>query len=321
MSKQTKIWMTIATFLIAFGLIMFTTVMAMHDWDFMKLNTVKYETNAYEIRDDFSNISLNTETADILFMPSDDGRCRVVCYEVQNEKHSASVQDDTLSINVHDERKWYEYIGIIRIGTPKITIYLPKSEYASLFIKESIGDIDIPSDFTFQNIDISSSTGDVTSFASASELMKVKTSTGNIRVEHISFHTLDLSASTGKVTISDSTGEGDIKIHVATSETDITNVQCENLISSGSTGDISLKNVIAKAKFSIERSTGDVDFDGCDAAEMFIKTDTGDVTGSLLSEKIFITQTDIGTIDIPKTTTGGTCEINTNTGDIRVDIR
>ena len=51
-----------------------------------------------------------------------------------------------------------------------------------------------------------------------------------------------------------------------------------------------------------------------------MKTDTGDVTGSLLSDKIFFAESDVGSVDVPKTTTGGVCEIRTDTGKIAITI-
>lgn len=319
MSKVTKIWLIIATSLVILGLIMFAVVMTVNHWDFTKLSTVKYETNTYQVSEEFSNISMKTETADILFAPSDDGMCRVVCYEIENEKHSVAVENGTLTVNVVDEREWYGYIGIM-LGTPQITVYLPQKEYNSLVINESTGDIEIPKDFKFEGIDISLSMGDVKSFASASELIKIETSTGDISVESISAGAIDLSASTGRVTVSDVICEADVKINVSTGGANLTDVSCMSLLSSGDMGNISLKNVIATEKFSIERSTGDVKFEKCDASKLFIKTNTGDVTGTLLSEKIFIVETDIGSIDVPKTMTGGKCEINTDTGDIKIEI-
>lgn len=77
-----------------------------------------------------------------------------------------------------------------------------------------------------------------------------------------------------------------------------------------------MSNVIATNKFSVERSTGDVKFSGCDADEIYVKTNTGNVTGSFRSNKVFITDT--GSIDVPKTVTGGRCKINTHTGDIKI---
>lgn len=320
MRKTTKIWIVIAASLVFVGLIMFAAVMSEYKWDFSKLSTGKYETNTYEISEEFSNLSMNTDTADIIFALSDDGKCRVECYEEEKAKHSVAVQENTLVIKMIDERTWYDYIGI-NFGSPKITVYLPKAEYASLFIKESTGDIEIPKNFKFEGVDISSSTGDVNFFASASKLIKIRTSTGNVCVENTSAETLDLSASTGRITVSNVICGGNANINVSTGRTNLNNIECKNLTSSGDTGDISLNHVIAAEKFSIKRSTGDVRFDGSDAAEILVETDTGDVTGTFLSEKIFFVETDTGSVDVPESITGGRCEITTDTGDIELDIQ
>lgn len=46
----------------------------------------------------------------------------------------------------------------------------------------------------------------------------------------------------------------------------------------------------------------------------------GNVKGTLLTNKVFITHTDTGRVNVPKTVTGGKCEINTDTGNIKIDI-
>ena len=317
MSKKTGL--VIATSLVTIGLIMFVAVMATCNWDFSELSTEKYETNTYELEERFSNISVDTDTSDILFVPTEGEICKVVCYENENVKHSVAVQNGTLIINVVDEREWYEYIGL-NLNTPKVTVYLPETDYSSLLIKGSTGDIEIQKTLRFLNIDISTSTGAVRSFASDSASIKIKTSTGSILVENTSSGTLELHVSTGEVNICNVACERDVNISVSTGKASITNVKCKNLYSTGDTGDIFLKDVIATESFSIERSTGDVTFINCDAAEISVVTDTGDVTGSLLTEKIFITQTDTGKIDVPRSTDGGKCDIQTDTGDISIRI-
>ena len=319
MGKATKIWIIIAASLVLIGCIVFGGVMSMLKWDFTKLSTNKYETSNYEINENFKNISIVTYTAHIVFIVSENQKSSVDCYEQNNVKHSVTVKDDTLLIEVFDTRKWYEHIGI-NFGTPKITVRLPQGEYGALLVKSSTGDVETSKDFTFESIDISGSTGDVTNYACASEAVKIKTTTGDISVENISASSLDLSVSTGRVTVSGASCEGDVKVGVSTGKTNLTNITCKNLNSTGNTGDISLKNVIATERFSIERSTGDVKFDGCDAAEIFAETDTGDVVGTLLSEKVFIPRTDTGKVDVPETATGGRCEITTDTGDIKITI-
>ena len=259
----------------------------------------EYETNVHEINEEVNSISIKTATAHIEFVPSDDGICKVVCYEEAKERHSIEVQNGTLTINVLNDKEWYDYIGF-NIDSPKITIYLPAAEYSSLVIEGSTGDIEISKDFVFKNIDVSLSTGDVKCYASADETIKIVTNTGNIYMESISATSLDLMVSTGRVTVSD--------------------IVCKNLISQGDTGDISLKNVISTEKISIERETGDVTLEASDAVEIFITTNTGDVKGSLLTDKVFITKTHTGRIDVPNSITGGRCEITTDTGDIKISI-
>ena len=275
------------------------------------------ETNTYEIGESFESISVETGTANIIFELSDDGKCRVECREAEKARHSVSVEEGVLKIEPVD--KSATYFGI-HIPLPMITVYLPEKEYASLDVDVSTGNIEIPKDLTFYDIDISASTGDVNLFANVSGTVKVKTSTGQINVENIRAHSLDLKVTTGAATVSGATLSEDAKIDVKTGKTLLTDVACKNVISNGSTGGICLKNVIASEKFTIERKSGDVEFDRSDASDIYVETKTGDVKGSLLSEKIFIVQTGTGSVNVPQTAGGGRCEITTGTGSIHITI-
>lgn len=319
MSKAMKIWLVIAASLVLIGALVFGGVMAMLKWDFTKLSTNKYVTNEYEINESFSAISIDVDTTDVKFVPSEDSSCSVSCYEQTNMKHSVTVKDGTLTIKVVDTRKWYEHIGI-GFNSPSITVYIPKGKYGQLLLKSDTGDVEIPKEFKFEKIDISTDTGDVKNYASASGSIKIKTDTGDVCVENISAAEFDVSVSTGDIVASHVKCDGEIKIAVSTGKTTLTDVICENLSSRGSTGNMILKNVIVGEVLSVERSTGDVRLDRCDAAQLFIMTDTGDIKGSLLSEKVFVYNTDTGDVDLPHTTTGGICEIYTGTGDIKITI-
>jgi len=281
MSRAAKIWLIAASSLVLIGCIILGGIMTMLKWDFTKLSTVKYETNNYEIAGGFKNISIKANTADILFVASESQDCTIICYEQEKVRHTVAVEDNTLAIEVKDSRRWYEYIGI-NFDTPQITVYIPQGEYGAL---------------------------------------SVKSSTGDIRVENMAIETLKLSVTTGSITVSDITCQEDINISVSTGKAKLSDVVCKNVVSSGNTGGIFLQNVIASEKISIKRSTGNVSLEHADAAEIFVKTDTGNVTGTLLSDKVFITQTDTGKISVPKTTSGGRCEINTDTGDIKIKIQ
>lgn len=300
MSKKIKTWLIIAVSLMLVGGIIFVGVMSMLKWNFTELNTTKYETNVYEINDFFTNISINTDTADVLFLKSSDGKCKIECFERQKEKHTVTVQDKTLKIDINDTRKWYEYITFFGFGTPKIKVYLPQDKYGLLMVNISTGDVEIPNDFTFDSVDIKGSTGHVECKASATNDLKIKLSTGDIDIENITAGNIDLTVSTGDIELS--------------------GVECVSLTTSGNTGDFDLEKVVATQNFNFTWGTGDIEFDHCDAGEIFVKASTGDIEGSLLSDKVFICNTSTGRVNVPKTITGGKCEITTSTGDIKLKI-
>lgn len=301
MSKKTTIWLIIAVSLVLFGSAIFVGGMTMIKWDFRKLSTDRYETNHHEIDEKYTNISIEADTTDIVFEYSENTKTLVACYEENKMKHSVTVSDGTLYIKVEDGRKWYEHIGI-HFGTPKVTVCIPQGEYGTLEIMGSTGDVKLPRDFKFESVNI-------------------KESTGDIQLEDGFAGMVKISVTTGDVNISNLICEGDISVKVSTGKTSITDVKCQNLVTDGSTGEVMLKKAIAAETFSIERSTGDIKLDGCDAAEILIKTNTGDVKGSLLSDKLFSTHTNTGKVNVPKTDTGGRCEIRTNTGDIKIEIK
>lgn len=298
--KHAKLWLIIAAVLMIIGVVLFVTAMNSFDWNFSQLNSAPYETNTHAFSDSFHSITMNTDTADISILPSKGNKCEVVCHEPENLRHSVEILDGVLTITETDTRKWHQKVGF-SFGITEITVYLPKGEYQDLSIRESTGDIEIPKDFTFRNINIKVSTGDIDNYASVQETMQIQTSTGHIRIENTSANTIDLLVSTGKVTVTDS--------------------QCTNLFSRGSTGDLTLKNVLVQNSILIERSTGDVIMNDADAKEIFIETSTGDVRGNLLTGKVFHTETNTGDVDVPKSVNGGSCEIHTDTGDIEISIK
>ena len=309
----------VALVLVVAGAALFVIVMMKNKWDFTKLRTNAFETNVYEISQDFTGISMDTNTADITFELSGDGKCKVECYEDTKEKHSVAVENGILVIQVNRDKAWYDYIGIYT-GTPKLKIALPKAQYADLTIREDTGDVNIPEDFQFQSVEIALHTGDISCLASASGDVKIKTTTGKISVENVSARNLELTASTGHIQASNVTCSGDVTTKVSTGKVALTHINCENLTSSGSTGDLLMNDVIARQIVSVKRSTGDVEFERCDGQKIYMQTDTGDVEGSLLTEKIFAASSDTGDVEVPKTITGGYCEVTTDTGDIEITI-
>jgi len=321
MKQATKIWLNAGAFLVLAGFLLFAGVMTLNHWNWSALGSSKMDTRTVEIGDPFQKISISTDTDDILFAPSGNGSCSIVFLEREKVTHNAAVTDGTLAISVADTRNWLDHLVIFSTESPAMTVYLPQNTYDTLTIRESTGDISIPNDFTFGSISIDASTGDVECLSSASDTIRIHLDTGDIRMENLSAKDLDLKVSTGRMDLRNIFCTGNVKADFTTGKSEFYGVFCQSFLSVGDTGDISLTDVIAEGEMRIERTTGDVEFARCDASSLTVKTDTGDVEGTLLTDKVFLTKSDTGKIDVPGTTEGGRCEITTDTGDIKISVR
>ena len=321
MKTAAKVWLAIGIILVLVGIAGLGAVMAMNNWDFLSLGAGEYENRTVNIEEDFQNILIETDTADISFVHSPDGDCRVELSESKKEKHEVSAENGTLKVKVVRPAKWYDRINLLPAKTPVIKVYLPGEKYGKLEIKESTGDISIPEDFTFESIDIAASTGDTECGASAEKGIRIALSTGKLVLKNISAEELLLTTSTGRISVESASVKNGVNIAVSTGKVSLSSLACKNLNTVGNTGSLLMENVIAEEKISIERSTGKVRFTDCDAGEIYVKTDTGDVEGTLLTEKVFLVKTDTGSIDVPDSVNGGRCEIRTDTGDISIKIK
>ena len=195
-------------------------------------------------------------------------------------KMKHSAQVENGVLKIREVQKWEGGFGI-DMEEPTLTLYLPKDQYAALKLMVDTGDIRVPKIFTFDRVQIGSDTGDVDFQAGVTSQAQFKTDTGTVKAVGVS---------------------------------------CGNFTAESDTGEILLENVIASGTLDVTSQTGDVRLKECDGAEIYITTDTGDVKGTILTEKVFLTETDTGEVNVPKSLTGGRCEITTQTGDIDIMI-
>lgn len=358
MKKMTQFTLGIATGFIIVGLVAIIAVWAKADWKFSMITSANFETTTHEELSDFENIKINSDTADITILPSTDGKSKVVTFEHKDAKHEVSSADGTLSITLNDRRGPGRFINIS--ANPEITIYLTEKEYKNLTVDESTGDIEMEHAFTFADVDIRLSTGDVDFENLTCQSLKINGSTGDtaldnlkvlgdayikrstgdieldeitvggktevhvstgcVEIEKITTATLKSTGNTGEMWLADATVTDDLEINRSTGKVELAGVVAKNLTSEADTGDLVLVDVVLSGTLNATRSTGDVKFAGSDAAEIYVTTDTGSVTGNLLTDKVFIVRSDTGKIDVPKTITGGRCEIKTDTGRIVITV-
>lgn len=317
MMRRMKVSMIVGAVLIGIGLVMMAVSLGTAGID--GLDTAPCVTNIYEIGDDFRDLDISVDTANVSLVPSEDGVCKVVCLEEEKLYHTVSVRDGVLEIRRVDERAWFDNIGI-HIGEMQVTVYLPQAEYGKLTVNGSTGWVDIPEEIAFESIDVTVSTGNVHNGASASDSIRIRASTGGILIGDVTADSMELSVSTGRIDAEKIVCDGELRVTVTTGGASLTGIRCRTFFSEGSTGKLGLSDVIAAERMDIRRTTGAVEMRECDAGMIVIKTSTGDVTGSLLTGKLFDAQTSTGDIQIPMSASGGECRITTSTGDIRIEI-
>ncbi len=341
MKKSTIIVLIIAGAMVLFGAGLFAGAMSAAEWDFGVLETQKYQAVTHEVSGDFSNISVQTLESSIEFQPSADGTCKVECMESEHVTYNVTVQEGTLKITTQDARKWYHYVGIFNTQRQNMTVYLPKTAYESLQIKSNTGTVYTASDFSFVDVQIEMDTGAVKWEANVTHHMSVETDTGWVQIKNVNMdgelsvetdtgraeisgaqaQTVKVKTSTGKAILTDSTAKSTMRVKTNTGNAELNGCRATDIVVETNTGKAKLTDVVMTGKMDINTDTGDVTFEGCDATTIKIKTDTGDVKGTLLTPKIIYTQTDTGRVEVPKSTTGGICEITTDTGDIIIRIQ
>lgn len=318
MKKITNLVILGSVLLILTGMVMFVITLSINKWDFKTFVSGSVSTNTYEITDKISNIIIDESECDINIIYTDDETSKVVVKEESNRLHIVEVNEDTLTIKEEDNRAWFE--KLFDFYDTEMTIYINNNLLDDLNIDTSTGDIKVSDKFTFNNVAINGSTADVLFNAKVIENIKIHVNTGDIKMTNVVCANADLELSTGDIEIENLNCNGDLKIEVSTGESFLKKVICKNFYSTGSTGELFLSNVIVSYNMEIQRNTGDVKFDRCDAGNIVVETSTGDVTGTFLTNKIFIIDTSTGDKKVPESNTGGKCKITTSTGDVVIDI-
>lgn len=337
MRDRTKIWLSISTFFVGAGLILFIVVMTINHWDFSSLSTITYKTETHTIEETFQNIELNTEAADVRLERSADGTCRVECSVPEEWKHSVEVSENTLRITLEDDTHWYDHIGI-NVKSPKITVYLPAKNYKLLAANMTSGKLDVPKYFHFIGIEIETKSGDVECEASATGTLVVTTSSGDVNLNEATATGINVTTSSGRVTAESTTAgsftvttasgdirlrevycNGDLKIDVTSGDARLSDVSCSNLYSTGESGKLTIDTATVYDTLIIKRQSGDVNLKLCNVGKAIgITTTSGNVTGSFVNPVLTNCNSKSGDIKTPKYSYGVYCEINTGSGDINI---
>ena len=302
MKRTAKIWLIIAGVLVVLGPVLIVGALAGVGFDVEKLGGETFKTATYDVGATFDEIAVDIDGIDVSFAPAQDDACKVVCTASEHQTNTVDVEDGTLRIRSAGTQAWYEQVLHFSFREPCMTVYLPQAAYDTLTVRSDTGDLSIPGGFSFGEIKIDGNDGDFSCAAAVNGDVDIRLDSGNVKLNN-------------------AVCEGNVIVQTDTGNVKLKGLTCAGINVESSTGNVELVDTLAKnGSFRIRNSTGNVQFKGSDAQEITVETDTGNVTGSLLSEKIFITQSSTGNISVPPSTKGGKCEITTSTGNIELKI-
>lgn len=243
--------------MIVLGAVICGGVLAVKGTEIMKKD--RLVASSFEVDENFSSISIEAESDDIIFELSSDGKCHVECMDEEDTTHEVEVEDGTLFITTDIDRD----AEFLRMGfdleSPKIVVYLPSDEYENLDVNITTGDLTVCG-FDF--------TGDI----------NVVCTTGDAEFENVTCANLTYNGVTGDIDLSSTIVSREISIYLTTGDvvfdrSDAFEIDIEIL-----TGDVSGTLMTAKT-FDCTVRTGDVVIprDG-NGGNCSITTSTGDVS-------------------------------------------
>ncbi len=300
MKKSVKTALIVAAALIAVGGILVAVGFALGGSLDKPTNTVTYTAD-----EPFSDILISVLEADVYIFPSEDGTCYAECEEEARLSYELNVQNDTLSLTLRDDRRWYDHIGIT-YDTPTVTLYLPRGAYGRLKAESTSGDIlgslkqVYETDFSFTDVTLMSSSGHLGFFGRV-QTLTAESQSGEILLSNLFADT-----------VSAQTASGDISL---------LQVQAKDIRTVTRSGRTLLSRTVVSGTLEAQSSSGDIELEASDAQSLILTAESGDITGSLRTDKAFDAESRSGNVICPDSVAGGgTCVVRTWSGDISLII-
>ena len=164
--------------------------------------SARYVTNTYEITDAYKKILIDAKEGNVKIEASSDDSTKLVLFEDKKRPYVFDVQNGTLTVQLQKTR-WY---NLLRIGFKRseIRIYVPKSILEELFVKSTVGSVEISSIVCKGDIDIQTNTGKANIYDILCKAFNSKANTGSIILNKlIAADRVSIKRNTGSVSLND----------------------------------------------------------------------------------------------------------------------
>ena len=268
---------------------------------------VGFEKKEEVITDDFDSIKICEISHDIKIVESDSDEVKVEYYDSEKYVHDIDVKGDTLTIGVNsytDGTPWWEWVTFDMdwiygetTGDYQLTVYLPEGEYGSLELDNVSSNMIVPEGYTFDDLTVNTTSGDIAAECSVTGSVKISTVSGEVKLANGTPSDVDINTTSGNADLNDMTVAGLINISTISGEITLTNVVTDDV--------------------DINTTSGEIIFNDLTTGTANIDTTSGDVSGTIAGDHEYDTSTVSGDIDLPSNINGEPkIDISTVSGDI-----
>ena len=242
-------------------------------------------------------LEISTTDDDVVLLPAEDGLCRVDWKDTRFGYYEVSLENGTLEIRHRSTGRIISF-NFSESEPCFVAVYLPKRDYESLLLTTTSGNV-ASSGFSFDKTKLTTTSGQVGLGNGFFGEAKINTTSGDVVLDCYDASTTEISTTSGNVVLYD----------YDAAATKIVTTSGAVGLGNGFFGDT-----------TVETTSGDVVLDCYDAETTEIETTSGNVTGTVAAPPTDHVHTVSGEVNCPENAPGGTFEIHTTSGGVKIEM-
>lgn len=281
-----------------------------------------YERDVLESSSLINFITVDSESARVIILPSEDEKCIVKYTGLEPEICSAEITTGNLSVEQKSVPVFRGFTGV-RFTESRIDIYLPNSYYESLNVETESGSVSVFDGFSCRKSHIKTESGSVKISFSDDESTSVSVSTqsGSIAAKGINaLEDVSLESESGSIIASDIKTDY-LQASTRSGRIEVSDAQVSRSVIDSKSGRIELTDFISFHSLKANTQSGAILLYGVDSENIDMESASGRIAGSLLSQKRFDASSASGSVNVPKSGGDGECRIKTASGSINIEIK
>ncbi len=183
------------------GAVVSVSALAAAGFDINELDRQNYVERMEHISEgNVSSIKISSGCYDVKIVTSDKNEIDIAAFDGDDVKTSIAVEGNTVSIDISDNRSWYDK-AVGSIGRDReVIIYIPANGNYAVSASSESGDIELEYRGTFASLELKSESGDIDLGRSrVSGNISVVTNSGDVEFENLDFASASIETRSGDV--------------------------------------------------------------------------------------------------------------------------